>query len=153
MLTSALTMAKRLLYTFWRRCYSLPVIFLTRGQRILTTGCMAGAPKMAPSSGDLGSHLRRGSLGPLESTCQTASRSVHPFCRTKDTHRYRCRHFGKQYAVSQHSVHAVRPHNSSFGSTCLKVLSNCNATNICRRKATCSLCMWTWPVAASAHAE
>jgi len=30
--------------------------------------------------GDLNPHLLHGSLGPPESTLQSASRSVHPFC-------------------------------------------------------------------------
>jgi len=51
--------------------------------------------KIAPSYGRSGPHLIRGSLGLPESTTQTASRSVQPFCRAHDcdipTDRQTCR--------------------------------------------------------------
>ena len=49
------------------------------------------ASKIAPSCGDPGPHILHGSLGPPESTSQTAIRSVHPFLQV-----HRC---------VQHTVH------------------------------------------------
>jgi len=90
-------------------CRNQAVITIISDQRILTRGriagrgffigkfnvtldCFCGRPigilrrnhdviplKSAPSRGVSGPHLKHSSLGPLESTSQTASRSVQPF--------------------------------------------------------------------------
>ena len=90
--------------------------------------------KLAHRVGHLDPHLMLGSLGELQSTSRTASRSVQPFCRTRDRDRQTDIQTDGQtaYSVYSNTLHlhgaAMRP---LLAPACWLILLKCFCNDLC----------------------